>query len=763
MTESRTPSSRFSGATAWARNLTPLRQFLRTETGSAAVLLAATVAALVWVNIDAWSYNTLWATRLSVSIGRSGISQDLHGWVNSGLMTFFFLVVAVEARREFDMGELRARSRLALPLLAGVGGMIVPIGIYLAVNAGRPSAQGWGTTMSTDTAFALGALALVGPGLPDRVRTYLLTFSVVDDLAGIGVIAVAYSHHIHVVPLLVGAVILAAGLALRVRGIRAGALYFLLGAAAWIAVFQSGVDPVVVGLVMGLSAYARPAARSDLEQATDLFRLFREQPTAELAQSARQGVRSAISPNDRLQQIFHSWSSYVIVPLFALANAGITISGSFLARAYSSPVTLGILLGYLIGKPAGTAGGAWLVTRVSRGRIRPPIGWAAVAGAGAIAGIGFTVSLLIASLAFTGTTLQEAKLGILSAALCASAASWIVFRLTAMLPKRLRLRALLGTSDVIIDLAVPVDPGRDHVRGPGESPVTMVEYGDFECPYCGLAEPVVRELLADFGDLRYVWRHLPLTDVHPHAELAAEASEAAAAQRAFWPMHDLLLDHQGALTVRDLVRYAEQLGLDTERFRGDLRDHAGAAHVAEDVDSADLSGVSGTPTFFINGLRHQGAYDIDSLSSAVRAARARAYVSAAGQPQEAGSLAGRRLTSPVRHPRRRRARLLLRPRPRPRRCRRPGRRDRARHPRAPLRPRRPGARPGPRGRPPRTAVRPRCRRPRRPRPLPLRCAPPRRDRPRAPPRPAADPATRRPLPRPAWCRTPHRPTTGPAG
>jgi Na+/H+ antiporter NhaA len=628
-------TSLFAGATAWARNLTPLRQFLRTETGSAAVLLAATVAALVWVNIDASSYSTVWATPLSVSLGRWGISQDLHGWVNSGLMTFFFLVVAVEARREFDMGELRQRRRVALPLLAGAGGMIVPIAIYLAFNAGRPTAHGWGVAMSTDTAFALGALALVGPGLPDRVRTYLLTFSVVDDLAGIAVIAIVYSHHIQVVPLLTGLVILAAGLGLRFRGIRYGPVYVLLGLAAWIAVFKSGVDPVIVGLISGLSAYARPAARSDLEQATDLFRLFREQPTAELAASARAGVRAAISPNDRLQQVFHPWTSYVIVPLFALANAGITVSGGFLARAYSSPVTVGILVGYLIGKPAGTAGAAWLVTRLSRGRIQPPIGWAAVAGAGAIAGVGFTVSLLIASLAFSGASLQEAKLGILSAALCASAASWIVFRLTAMLPKRLRFRALLGTADVLTDLAVPVDPDRDHVRGPSESPVTMVEYGDFECPYCGLAEPVVRELLAEVGDLRYVWRHLPLTDVHPHAELAAEAAEAAGAQGAFWPMHDLLLDHQGELTARDLVGYAQQIGLDTERFRRDLRNHTGAAHVAEDVDSADLSGVSGTPTFFVNGRRHQGAFDIDSLSAAVRSARARALISEAQQAADA--------------------------------------------------------------------------------------------------------------------------------
>jgi Na+/H+ antiporter NhaA len=635
MTESRAPGQLFAGATAWARNLTPLRQFLRTETGSAAVLLAATVFALAWVNIDGSSYGAFWGTRLSVTIGHHGVGQDLHGWVNSGLMTFFFLVVAVEARREFDMGELRERSRLALPLTAGICGMILPVAIYLAFNAGRPTVHGWGTTMSTDTAFALGALALVGPGLPDRVRTYLLTFSVVDDLAGIVVIALAYSAHIHVVPLLVGVGILVLAAALRTRGFRHGLSYLLLAVAAWIAVFESGVDPIAVGLVMGLLAYARPAARSALEQATDLFRLFREQPTAELAESAREGVRVAISPNDRIQQIFHPWTSYVIVPLFALANAGIGISGGFLARAYTTPITLGILVGYLAGKPLGTTGGAWLVSRLTRGRIRPPIGWAAVAGSGAIAGIGFTVSLLIASLAFGGRELEDAKLGVLTAALCASVLTWAVLRLTAKLPKRLRIRALLGTADVLSDLVVPVDPARDHLRGPETAPVTVVEYGDFECPYCGRAEPIVRELLADFGDVRYVWRHLPLTDVHPHAQLAAEAAEAAAAQGGFWGLHDLLLGHQGALTVRDLLGYAADIGLDAARFKADLREHTGAGHVAEDVDSADLSGVSGTPTFFVNGLRHQGAFDIGSLSNAVRAARSRAYLRPA-EPQGTG-------------------------------------------------------------------------------------------------------------------------------
>jgi Na+/H+ antiporter NhaA len=613
-----------SGNTAWAWNLqTPLREFLRTETGGAAILLSATVAALIWANVDVSSYESVWRTPLSIRLGGSGVSQDLRQWVNTGLMTFFFFVVGLEARREFDMGELRDRRRLALPLVAGIGGMLVPIAVYLSLNAGRSSAHGWGAAMSTDTAFALGMLALVGSRLPARLRTYLLTVTVVDDLVALGVIAVFYSERVATPALLVGLAIFGATLVVRALGVRQGLVYVLLGTAVWFALLKSGIEPVVVGLAMGLLTYASPAARGDLERASDLFRLFREQPTPELARSASLGLALAISPNERLQQLYHPWTSYVIVPIFALANAGITISAGFLARAFTSPITLGILFAYLIGKPIGIIGSSWLVTKVTRGRVRPPVGWAAVAGAGTIAGIGFTVSLLIATLAFTGVQLEEAKLGILTAALCASLLTWAVFRVTAMLPKRARIRALLGTAEGIIDLAAPVDPERDHLRGPEQAPVTVIEYGDFECPFCGQAEPVVRELLADFGDVRYVWRHLPLNDVHPNAQLAAEAAEAAAGQGAFWEMHDLLLDRQSDLRVPDLIRYARELGLDVERFRNDLRAHTGADRIAEDIDSADLSGVSGTPTFFINGRRHHGAYDIITLSTAVRAAHAR--------------------------------------------------------------------------------------------------------------------------------------------
>ena len=621
------PGAELSERTAWTRSIpTPLRAFLRTETGGAAILLAAVIVALLWANIDLSSYDRLWRTRLSVDLGGSGIEMDLRDWVNSGLMTFFFFVVGLEARREFDLGELRERRRSVVPVLAALGGMGGAVAIYLAFNAGTPAAHGWGAAMSTDTAFALGLLALVGPRQSDRLRAFLLTLVVVDDIVALAVIAFVYTSNFRPWPLLAAAGAFAVMLTIRRLRVTIGPLCFALGLVAWVGFLKSGVDPVVVGLLMGLLIYAYAAPRANLERATERFRQFREQPTAELARSATAQLRSATSSNERLQYLYHPWTSYVIVPLFALANAGIALGHGLIGRAATSPVTLGIFVGLVVGKPLGILVVSRLDTWLSRGRLRAPVGWAAIAGGGTIAGIGFTVSLLVATHAFEGRRLDEAKAGILAAALGASLLTWLVFRLTALLPRRLRIRALLGTAEPVNDLAVDVDPEHDHVRGPLEAPVTVVEYGDFECPYCGRAEPVVRELLGGFADVRYVWRHLPLTDVHSHAELAAEASEAAAAQGAFWEMHDLLLTHQDALRAPDLMGYAEQLGLDVERFSNDLDEHFGSRRVAEDVDSADLSGVSGTPTFFINGQRHYGAYDIATLSAAVRAAGARAFL-----------------------------------------------------------------------------------------------------------------------------------------
>jgi Na+/H+ antiporter NhaA len=617
----------FAGRTAWARNLAaPVRSFLSTETGGAFVMLGAAVAALVWANAPGWhSYESVWTTELSVHIGKTGIAADLRSWVNQGLMTLFFLVVGLEAKRQLDLGELRERRRLAIPVFAAMGGITVPIAIYLAFNAGRAGGHGWGAAMSSDTAFALAAVALVTPRTATRIRVFLLTLAVVDDLAALVVIATVYTRHLSVLALVVAIALFGVLVALRFAPFARTPISIGVAVGIWIAMFRSGIDPVISGLAIGLGTSAYPPSREDLERATALTRSFREQPTPELARSAQQSLQSAISPNERLQYQLHPWTSYVIVPLFALANAGIHLTAALLSSAISSPITWGILLGYVLGKPIGVFTGSWIASRPALHGPRSPISEPVLLAAGACAGIGFTVSLLVSSLAFSGRALDQARLGALVSVVVAPALARVVTQKTRRLPEATRARQIGRTADDILDLAVDVDPEYDHIRGPDDAPVTLVEYGDFECPYCGQAESAIRELLAAHGDdVRYVWRHLPLNDVHPTAQMAAEASEAAAAQGRFWDMYDTLLSHQSELGVRDLVRHAGELGLDVDRFRDELRRREYAARISEDVASADESGVSGTPTFFINGRRHYGVYDLDALTSAVGAAKTRA-------------------------------------------------------------------------------------------------------------------------------------------
>jgi Na+/H+ antiporter NhaA len=621
-----TGTARLRGTTAWARNLAaPVRDYLSTETGGALALLGAALAALVWANAP-WSdsYEDWWTTTLSISWGDHVLAMSLRGWVNEGLMTFFFLVVGLEARRELDLGSLRERSRILGPLAGALGGMTVAALIFLAITGGN---GGWGAAISTDTAFALGVLALVAPN-GTRLRIRLLTAAVVDDFVALIVIATVYTDHVDPTALVVAIALFAALVALR----RAPQLWrrplvVIAGIGMWVALHESGIDPLITGLLIGLVTTAYQPARADLEQVTELARAFREQPTPALARSAELGMSSAISPNERLQYRLHPWTSFVIVPLFALANTGIHIDGDLLADAVTSPITLGIFFGYVLGKPLGLMLGAGIAIRF--GHAPPALSWPVRLGGGVVGGVGFTVSILISTLSFEGSELAEAKLGVLAAAIGASLAAWGTFRAIRHLPETVRARQLAGTQEDIVDLDEDVDPERDHIRGDMSAPVTLVEYGDYECPYCGQAENVIRELLASRGDdVRYVWRHLPLTDVHPSAQLAAEAAEAAAAQGAFWEMHDTLLSHQDELRPTHLRRYAEQLGLDIDRFRDELRRREHYQRIADDVASADASGVAGTPSFFINGRRHEGAYDIDTLTRAVRAARARSRIPA---------------------------------------------------------------------------------------------------------------------------------------
>jgi len=616
----------FRRRTLAGTRLSSIREFLETEAGSAVVLLLATFTALIWAN-SRWadSYHRLWSTdlavSLAVSLGGLRLGLDLGHWVNDGLMTLFFLVIGLEVRREFDRGELRERRRAVVPLIAGVGGMIVPAVLFLTFNPSGDAARGWAMVMATDTAFALGVLALAGRRCPLRLRIFLLTLVVVDDVAAISIIALVYSTDVMPLWLALAAAAIVAIAVLRRRGVESSAPYWLLGLGAWLFTLLGGVHPTVAGVAIGLGTSAYPPRRADLQRASGLARAFREQPSPALATEAARRITRSLSPNDRLQHALHPWSSFVVVPLFALANAGIELSPDVLGRAAASPLVIGIVTGLVLGKPLGITAGAWLATRAPFGGQALAVPWPSLVATSSVAGLGFTVSLLIAELSYSGALLEEAKVGILAASITAALLGSGLLRSLALLPRDWMRRARRRVALPIADLLVPVDPERDHTVGPPEPSVTLLEYGDYECPYCKAAAAVVPQLRERLdGDLRFVFRHFPLPDVHPNAALAAEAAEAAAAQGRFWEMHDLLFERQDHLQPADLHRYAEELGLDLAAFQADLNSARFSDRVAADVEGADASGVAGTPTFFINDRRYLGAYDLTSLERALREA-----------------------------------------------------------------------------------------------------------------------------------------------
>ncbi|MFW3169212.1 Na+/H+ antiporter NhaA [Geodermatophilus sp. CPCC 206100] len=593
----------------------PLRSRLRSEAGSAGLLLVATVVALAWANSPLGdTYEAFWHTEFAVRIGSTELALDLQHWVNDGLMVFFFFVVGLEIKRELVMGELTDRRRAAVPALAAVTGLAVPALVFLLFNLGDEAVSAWGVVISTDTAFLLGVLALVGPACPAPLRLFLLTLAIADDVGALTVIALFYTEDLALGPLVVALVGLALMVGLRFLRVWRGPAYLVLALAVWVAMYESGVHPTLAGVVIALFTPAYPARREEVADAARRTRAYQQSPNAQFARAARLSIDRSVSASERLQQLWQPWTSFVIVPVFALANAGVALTTETLRAAVSSPVTIGVVAGLVLGKLAGILLGTGLAVRFRLGELAPGLtGWQ-LAGGAALSGIGFTISLFIVDLALDDERLaDQARVGVLAASVLAALLGWGLFRLAD------RLRPP-GTGGRPARLDPPVDPARDHVRGPVDAPLTLVEYGDFECPFCGRATGAVEELRELLGDrLRYVFRHVPLVDLHPHARLAAEAAEGAAAQGRFWEMHDRMFAAQDRLTATDLLDHAEAIGLDVQRFARDLGSARNARRVEEDVESAEASGVEGTPTFFVNGLRHTGPYDADTLAAALLA------------------------------------------------------------------------------------------------------------------------------------------------
>jgi Na+:H+ antiporter, NhaA family len=408
--------------------LQPLQTFLRTEQAGGILLLAAAVAALVWAN-SPWraSYDAVRHTQLTIGIGNWSLAEDLQHWVNDALMALFFLVVGLEIKRELTTGELRQPRAAALPAIAALGGMAVPALLYLAINSSGEAARGWGIPMATDIAFALGVLALVGRGLPASLKSFLLALAIVDDIGAILVIAVFYSGSIAVLPLLAAAGLLALILVLQRLQVRWTVVYVLLGVGVWLATFQSGVHATIAGVALGLATpavpFQRPRAVSlEAHRVADDTVDDPEPPDADAHHWLHLAglTREAVSPLARLEHLLHPWTSWVVIPVFALANAGVAISSSTLGEALGSGVALGVVVGLVVGKTAGVTLFTWLATRTGITRLPDGVRWRHLLGVAALAGIGFTVSLFVTSLAFQTPAVQDAaKVGILAASLLA--------------------------------------------------------------------------------------------------------------------------------------------------------------------------------------------------------------------------------------------------------------------------------------------------------------------------------------------------------
>ncbi|MFI9844479.1 Na+/H+ antiporter NhaA [Nonomuraea sp. NPDC051941] len=590
-----------------------LRAFLRTEAGSTTVLLVATVLALLWAN-SPWgdTYEAFWHTPMGISFGDADFSLDLRHWVNDGLMSVFFFLIGLEVSYEVRLGQLRDRRLIAVPAVAALGGMLVPAGVYLLLNFGGPGAGGWGVPIATDTAFVLGVLAVVGARCPDPLRAFLLTLAIVDDVLAIMIIAIFYTASLSIPALITAVLLLAAIVTLRWLRIWRAPAYVVLGFALWVATLESGIHPTLVGIALGLLVFVYAPTDQKLLLAGEAVQEFTSEPSARAAREATRRVQRAVSVNERLQLRLHPWSSYVIVPIFALANAGVRLDGETLRAALTSPVSIGVALGLVVGKFVGISLGTWLPLRFGWGILPGNLVWGQLLGGAAVSGIGFTVALFIVDLAFDGSPVHaQAKIGILAGSLLSALLGWVIFRLAwdrggvcappeAEPPEELPDR-----------LTVPVGP-TDHVRGPEDAKITIVEYGDFECPYCGRLHPVLEEILRKNPDVRMVFRHYPIRTLHPRAASAAIVSEAAADQGRFWEMHDILYDNQRFLTDADLEHYAAELGIDPW---SDVPGHA--ARIALHEESGRDGGVRGTPTLFLNGVRHQGGLDEGSISRAL--------------------------------------------------------------------------------------------------------------------------------------------------
>ncbi len=424
------------------RLLSPFQDFFRTASAGGIVLIVSTIVALAWAN-SPWgaSYEHLWETPLTVGVPGFGLTYSLHHWINDGLMAVFFFLVGLEIKREVLAGELASVQRAALPAAAALGGMVVPALLYAAFNARGQGAPGWGIPMATDIAFALGVLALLGPRTPIALKVFLTALAIVDDLGAVLVIALFYTEQIVWGTLGLGALLLGVLALLNRLGARRPIVFTLVGVLVWLAFLKSGVHATVAGVLVAMTIPVRTRidTREFLDRGRKLLNAFdatgEEGPrivTSHRQQAIIQDLETtcnhAQSPLQRMEDALHDWVAFVIIPIFALANAGIHLEGD-VGAAFAHPVTLGVIVGLVLGKPIGITLFAWLSVRVGLAELPGGVSWRSIHAVSWLGGIGFTMSLFISALAFpAGALVAEAKIGIFTASLLAGGVGWVMLR-----------------------------------------------------------------------------------------------------------------------------------------------------------------------------------------------------------------------------------------------------------------------------------------------------------------------------------------------
>ncbi|WP_129658693.1 Na+/H+ antiporter NhaA [Rothia halotolerans] len=601
-----------SGVSRTLRRTVRLRRILGNETYSALALALATVAALVWANIGT-SYETLWSTPVGFGIGDFSFSLPLSDWVDEGLMAFFFLMVGLDVRRELTLGELRTKERAILPVAAAVGGLLAPALIFLLITSGEDYAHAWGSVISTDTAFALGMLALLGPRNAPRLRIFLLALAVVDDIGALSVIAVFYTDDLNVWALGLGVLGLIGVWALQKAHVWRVTPYAVLGVYTWACFYACGVHATLAGVLIALLMPVYPPRRRDVALATRFFRLFRQAPQPDMARSVRAVVSYTVPLNQRLSSVLPPYVNYLVVPLFALANAGVALSPESLGTAFASKLTWGVVLGLVLGKFLGITLAASGVLKLVPSSRLPGLDLPRIAGAAALSGMGFTISLLVVGLAIDAEDVaDQARVGVLLASVVALVLAWLAFRLGD------RLRPLPPPAGTHLNRAV--DPGTDHIRGDAEAPATLVVYAAMDLAYRHDTAEALAEVRRMFGDrLRVVLRHHTTSD---RAMTAALALEAAGAQDRFWQLHDALTRIRHEIDTDSVREAAEHAGVDVPTFEERISRQEDRARVDDDnVDLQDAE-TGSAPVVYVNGTRFDGPLNSLALAGGIRRALA---------------------------------------------------------------------------------------------------------------------------------------------